>query len=128
MATELSAALLQFIRHCVPTYQAAEVLLFLAANPDRDFSPEDIVVAMRPTVVTYPAVREYTALFAESGLISETQGRFRYQPANREIEDALGALVHAYNEQPVTLIRTIYRIADSKIQSFSDSFKLREED
>jgi hypothetical protein len=127
MATELSARLLQFIRQCVPTYQAAEVLLFLAANPDHDFSPEEIVVAMRPSVITYPAVIEYTALFAESALISETDGRFRYQPATRELEEALGALAHAYNERPVTLIRTIYRIADSKIQAFSDSFKLRED-
>lgn len=127
MAPELSAALLQFIRQCVPTYQAAEVLLFLAANPDRDFSPEEIVVGMRPSVVTYPAVREYAVLFAESGLIRETHGRFRYQPATRELEEALGSLAHAYNERPVTLIRTIYGVADSKIQAFSDSFKLRKD-
>jgi hypothetical protein len=40
MADALPASLLQFIRHAVPTYQAAEVLLFFAANPERTFKPE----------------------------------------------------------------------------------------
>lgn len=127
MADALPASLLQFIRHAVPTYQAAEVLLFFASNPERTFKPEEIVVAMRPTVVTVPAVREYTTLFVARGLLTEQDGDFGYAPASRELEDAIGELTHAYNERPVTLIGTIYRIADSTIQSFSDSFKLRKD-
>jgi hypothetical protein len=127
MPAELPPKLLQFIRQWVPTYQAAEVLLFFAANPEGSFKPEEIVVGMRPTVVTMPAVREYAALFTASGAVVEHDGKFHYQPATRELEEAIGELAHAYNERPVTLIGTIYRIADSKIQSFSDSFKLRED-
>ena len=66
MAGELPfpQSLLEFIQSCVPTFQAAEVLLFFASHPDRDFSVEEVVVCMRPTVITVPAVKEYTALFA----------------------------------------------------------------
>ena len=127
MSTDLPEALLRFIELCVPTYQAAEVLLFFAAHPDGEWSPEEAVVAMRPAVVTVPAMREYAALFADKSLLAETDGRFRYDPSP-ELERSLGELVRAYNEKPVTLIRAIYRIADSKIQSFADAFKLRKDD
>jgi hypothetical protein len=126
MASNLSQSLIEFIHECVPTYQAAELLLFFASRPDADFGPEDIVVAMRPVVITVPAVKEYTSLFVHQGLIQQSQGRYRYGPATEPLERGIGELAHAYNEKPVTLIRAIYRIADNKIQSFADSFKLRE--
>lgn len=127
MAGSLSTSLIDFIHRYVPTYQAAEVLLFFAAHPDRDFSAEEIVVAMRPVVITVPAIEEYTSLFANKGLIRQAQGRYTYSPTSAELERGIGELAHAYNEKPVTLIRFIYRLTDSTIQSFADSFKLRED-
>jgi len=59
MPTGLPETLLRFVQAFVPTYQAAEVLLFFAANPGRDFSPEEIVSAMRPVVLAEPSVKEY---------------------------------------------------------------------
>jgi hypothetical protein len=118
-------SLLELIQSCVPTLQAAEVLLFFASHPDREFSAEEVVVCMRPAVITVPAVKEYTALFTAYRLVTDANGRFRYGPLSSELEHAIGELARAYNERPVTLIRVIYRIADSKIQSFADSFKLR---
>jgi hypothetical protein len=47
--------------------------------------------------------------------------------ASSALEQAIGELGRAYNERPVTLSGAIYRIADSKIQSFSDSFRLRDD-
>lgn len=127
MGDNLSRSLIEFINECVPTYQAAELLLFFAAHPDGDFSVEEIVVAMRPVVITVPAVREYVSLFGDKGLIVEAQGRYRYGPSTGELERGIGELAHAYNERPVTLIRAVYQIADGKIQSFADSFKLKED-
>ena len=126
MTDDLSRSLIEFINECIPTYQAAELLLFLAAHPEGDFSVEDIVVSMRPVVITMPAVKEYTSLFVLKGLIRQSEGRYKYDPSDQR-EGGIGELAHAYNEKPVTLIRTIYHIADSKIQSFADSFKLRED-
>lgn len=62
MPVDLPPRLVQFIRQCIPTLQAAEVLLFFAANPDRELKPEEVVVAIRPIVVTVPAVKEYAGL------------------------------------------------------------------
>lgn len=128
MTEPLPASLIDFIHRCVPTYQAAEILLFFAAHPDSDFSIEEIVVAMRPVVVTVPAIKEYTSLFVNKGLIRQASGRYTYGPATEELERGIGELAHAYNEKPVTLIQLIYRLADSTIQSFADSFNLKRDD
>jgi hypothetical protein len=127
MAETLPQSLIEFIHDCIPTYQAAELLLFFAAHPEGDYSAEDIVVAMRPVVITVPAVKEYASLFVEKRLICHSDGRYRYGPSTENLERGIGELAHAYNEKPVTLIRAVYRIADSKIRSFADSFKLRED-
>lgn len=127
MSTELPESLLQFVRAFIPTYQSAEVLLFLAANPDRDFSPAEVVESMRPIVVSASAIAEYAAHFTAKGLLAEQDNRYRYNPSP-ELERDIVELAHAYNHRPVTLIGAIYRIADSKIQSFADAFKLRKEE
>jgi hypothetical protein len=112
MADELSSRLLELIRSSIPTFQAAEALLFFASNRDRDFSAEEIVVAMRPREITDVAAREYAALFTARRLVSEVNGRFRYAPVSSELERGVGELAYAYNQKPVTLIVSIYRVAD----------------
>ena len=81
---------MQFVQAFVPTYQAAELLLFFAANPGLDFSPEELVSAMRAVVVAEPAVREYTAHFAAKAALrargtlqiqSDARARAQYQRA-----------------------------------------------
>ena len=78
--------------------------------------------------MTAPAVLEYMALLQTSHIVAAIEGRFRYSPATRELEAAVGELGRTYNERPVTLIAAIYRIADGKIQSFADALKLRRTD
>jgi hypothetical protein len=126
MTADLPQALLRFIQSSIPTYQAAEVLLFLAAHPEREWKPEEIVVAMRPVVITVPAVKEYIALFKARGIVTDRDACFQYAPSSPDVEHGIAALAHAYNERPVTLIAAIYRIADDSIQSFADSFKLKD--
>ena len=128
MAAPLPTSLIDFIHDCVPTYHAAEVLLFFAAHPDRDFSIEEVVVAMSPVAITLPAATQYTSIFVSKGLIRQTHERYTYRPATEELERGVCELAHAYKEKPVTLIRFIYRLADSTIQSFADSFKLRKDE
>jgi hypothetical protein len=106
MTTALPETLLRFIQACIPTFQSAQVLLFLMNHSDRDFAPEEIVTAMRPTVVRLSSVKEYTALFARHHILSEYAGRFRYS-APADVEDSIHELARAYNEQPVTLIRAV---------------------
>jgi hypothetical protein len=106
MTSALPDTLLHFIQTCIPTFQSAQVLLFLVNHRDRDFAPEEIVTAMRPVVVRLSSVKEYAALFARHNIVSEHAGRYRYS-APADVEHSVHALARAYNEQPVTLIRAV---------------------
>ena len=90
----------------------------------------ELIEALRPTAVTEPVVRESLALFTSQGILSETpEGTILYRPDSPALERALDLLVRAYNERPVTLIRTVYAIADAKkIQAFADAFKIKKDE
>jgi hypothetical protein len=115
MTPDLPETLLKFLHSNIPTFQAADALLFFAQHRDRDFTAEEVVVGMRPRMISLATVKEYVALFTERRLITESGGRFRYRPASWELECRVGELSHAYNEKPVTLISAIYQVADGHI-------------
>lgn len=117
MTPDLPETLLKFLHTNIPTFQAADALLFFAQNRDRDFSAEEVVVAMRPRIISLSAVREYVVLFTEQRLVAESNGRFRYRPASWELECRVGELSSAYNERSVTLISAIYHVADGHLDT-----------
>ncbi|HEY5792614.1 MAG TPA: hypothetical protein VIS74_04905 [Chthoniobacterales bacterium] len=71
-------------------------------------------------------IEGYLANFQSMKLVVPRGGGFVFAPASEELRLAVDALEAAYNQRPVTLIRTIYALADHKIQSFADSFKIKE--
>lgn len=99
-------------------------------NQDVSRTVPELIEALRPTAVTEPVVRESLALLRTQGILSESpEGNILYRPDSPALERALGLLVRAYNERPVTLIRTVYAIADAKkIQAFADAFKLKKDE
>lgn len=106
---------------------ALETLVTLARKPDAIWSAEDLHVRiprLSPTTLGL-----YLTELAEQGIVAAESGGFRYRPASPTIEAAIAGLCKAYNERPVTLIRTVYSIADQRqIQSFADAFRLRKEE
>jgi len=46
-------------------------------------------------------------------------------PFGEEHRAHLDTLARAYNERPVTLVRIIYALRDSRIRSFAEAFRLR---
>jgi hypothetical protein len=119
MAGELSETLRAFLCENIPTVQAAELLLFFAENRDRGFSAEDVVLALRPRIITVDAVREYAASFTERSLLTETDGRFKYA-ATQDLDHGVCELLRAYTERPVSLIIAIHHIALGHIESLTD--------
>src|SRR5262245_40597213 len=121
MTEELPDSLLELIHASIPTYQAAEALLFLAAHRDRDFNVDEIVVGMRPSVIIADAMAAYGELFTAAQLVTGPNGRFRYNPVSTALERSVCELLHAYNERPVTLITTIYQLAGGSTPTASSS-------
>lgn len=124
-AADLSPALVRFLQASIPSFSAAEILLFLVEHADREWAPEALAGAMQPTAVSLPEVEQSLALFRTQGLVREQPaGHFRYAASS---DQAVAELAQAYRERPVTLIRTIYALADLRIQSFADAFRLKKD-
>jgi hypothetical protein len=117
----------RFLRAAVPTVDAAEVLLVLQRDAERWWSAEEVVGALAPSVsLTASAAAGCFAVFQTSGLIAAgPDKRVQYRPRTGELDAHVATLAQAYRERPVTLIRVIYALRDSKIQSFADAFRLK---
>jgi hypothetical protein len=81
---------------------------------DADFS-DDFCRFIQVHVPSVPAAEALIALWRERGA------------AEPGMEGYVRTLAQAYEERPVTLIRLIYALRDSKIRSFADAFKLRKD-
>ncbi|HEX6157857.1 MAG TPA: hypothetical protein VFZ54_17660 [Burkholderiales bacterium] len=117
----------RFLRAAVPTVDAAEALLLLQREPERWWSAEELSGALLPSV-SLPAAEaaSYLARFQANGLVAVgPDKRAQYRTAHSELEKNVITLAQAYRERPVTLIRVIYALRDSKILSFADAFKLK---
>jgi hypothetical protein len=123
---DFSEELQSFIQETIPTLDAAELLLLLAARPDREHSIDSIIESMHPTIVTDTALRRYLQQFQAQGLVHVRENdAFRYAPATPELDAAVRALTRVFNERPVTLVRIIYGPKDEKIRSFAEAFRIK---
>ena len=111
----------------MPGVDAAELLLLLKAEPERWWSAAEAVAALRASVTLAEAeAARHFDTFAATGLAAiGPDGRAQYRPGSESIGAHVATLEQAYRERPVTLIRVIYALRDTKIQSFADAFKLR---
>lgn len=125
--SDFSERFCQFIQTTVPTVDAAEVLLALAAQPERWWDAAQLAEALRPssTLTTGAATRHLETFHARGLLAAEPPDRFQYRPASEDLAAQVVTLAQAYTERPVTLIRIIYALRDAKIRSFAEAFKVR---
>jgi hypothetical protein len=114
----------RFLRGSVSAVEAAELLFLYMRDPRRAWTPAEAASATGPGISEADASR-YLAAFHDQLLVSTQGGGFRYQPATADIDSYARTLQRLYRERPVTLIRVIYGLRDSKIQSFADAFRLR---
>ena len=106
---DFSDAFCRFVQAHLPSVERAEVLIAAFRGADA------------PGETGTPADRQ--ALRA-AGLLDE---HLRYKPAGEDLDALVRTLAQAYEQRPVTLIRLIYALRDSKIRSFADAFKLRKD-
>jgi hypothetical protein len=104
----------EFIRTYVPSFRAAQILVFVATNRDRDFSAAEVVDAMRFDPDLESTVKDYLAFWNARHLLTETGGRFVYRQAS-DHERAIEELRRSYRERPVTLTTAIYLLASSQV-------------
>jgi len=117
----------RFLRTAIPTVDGAELLLLLSRERERWWSAQEAVAALQPGVSLAEAdAARYLGAFQAGGLLAVgPDKRVQYRAATPALEAHVRMLEQAYRERPVTLIRVIYALRDSSIQSFADAFKLK---
>lgn len=120
---EFSDTFCRFLQECIPAVDAGELLLVFHRRPDASFTVQEAVSKLGPGIA-HDDAEKYARVFAARGILAADGGRLRYRP---DCADAASVetLAQAYLQRPVTLVRVIYALRDSKIQTFADAFKLR---
>ena len=123
-SSDLPENLNRFIQYCLPTFSAAEILVYLARHPAEAHSAQTIVGALQHRGMMVSTSEEYLARFLSLGLVARQRpGFYMFRPKSRELDEAVKALVVAFNERSVTLIRTIYLLTDHPLPSFADTLR-----
>lgn len=117
----------RFLRTVVPTVDAAELLLLLQREPQRWWAAQEAAAALAPGVsISEADVARYFGIFQAGALLAVgPDKRVQFRPGFAALDAHVRTLEQAYRERPVTLIRVIYALRDTSIQSFADAFKLR---
>jgi hypothetical protein len=125
--SDFSDEFCRFIQTTLPSVTSAEVLLHVYTGREQTWDPREIPARLPAGVVVSEAdIRSGLDLLRARGLISVgPDGRIQYRPESGALDAMVQTLARAYNERPVTLIRMIYALRDSKIRSFADAFKIR---
>jgi hypothetical protein len=116
-----------FIKNCIPSLDAAELIIFLADHPNKKWKPEEIVLELSHRMADL-VIKKNIALFYAQGLLAKAMdGTFQYFPNSPNLSESVRLLTRAYNQRPVTLIRMIHAVNDHKIQSFADAFIIKKD-
>jgi hypothetical protein len=120
---EFSDEFCRFLQTAIPAVDAAELLLLFYGRPDAWLGAQDALAKLGPGIAPGD-VQKYLEAFVGKGLLESAEGKYRYRadPASAAHVETLS---QAYLQRPVTLIRVIYALRDTKIQTFADAFKLR---
>ena len=104
------------------------MLLFVVRRRGVACAATDVAAALHGSV-SIPAVAHYLDELAAQDILTGTRETgYAYGSAPAGITRAVDQLVKAYNERPVTLIRTVYDAADnSSIKRFADAFRIRKD-
>jgi hypothetical protein len=120
---EFSDEFCRFIQTTIPAVPVAELLLLLRERPEASLTAEEALTRLGPGIALGEVAKHLDTLEAR-GLLARDDKRYRYRPESELAQHADGLAI-AYAQRPVTLIRVIYALRDSSIQSFADAFKLR---
>jgi len=116
----------RFIQATIPSVEAAELLLVLVRRHDAELNAAAAVAELpRGVALAEAQAAGLLETFQARGLVARAPGGFRYAPSTGELRAHAEMLAQAYNQRPVTLIRIIYALRDTKIQSFAEAFRLR---
>lgn len=119
----------RFLDEHIESLEQLEILRVIAEDPAREWRVSELAAEIQaePSV----AASHVTAL-AGRGLViaSSREGETvaRHGTATPELGGRLAAVLTAYRERPVTMIKLVYARANERLRAFSDAFRLRKKE
>ena len=115
---------LAFVHTEVGSVWALELLIFLKANPERNFRRDELVLQLRSSSM---AVAQALTRLRSNGFVEETPGgTYCFAPRSPRHVDMAAAIERISFEKPMTLVKAIAEIPNEKLRNFSDAFKIRD--
>jgi hypothetical protein len=113
--------LMAFIKRCIPSVWALDVLLLVRRSPARTWSAGELVGELRASDTVVLGVLDG---LQRDGLVARDEdGRFHFAPVADLLEELTVALAEAYAERPVAVINAIVS-TDANLQTLADAFRL----
>ena len=120
--TGVPASVRGFISSHIVSVAQLEVLLLLRAAADMPWLAWEVARAL----VTQPeAAAGWLEDLRQRRLASESEGTYRYTPANEELDGIVDALAESYANYRVAVIGLIFARPSERITSFADAFRIR---
>jgi hypothetical protein len=117
----------QFIIDHIDSVMQLEMLLLVAAPPQRAWTAKDLADLLR---IDPAWVETQLRAMTAGGLVVAQQpdpAAFRYEPRSAELSQAVDELAKTYADRRVTVIGLIFAKPIDKIRSFADAFRLRKD-
>jgi hypothetical protein len=119
--TGVPAPVRRFIASHIVSVAQLEVLLLLRAAADKEWTPAEVARAL---VTQREAATGWLEDLTDRGLATDKDGRYRYTPADRELEAAVDALAESYASYRVAVIGLIFSRPNPRIAGFADAFRI----
>ena len=119
----------RFLDEHIESLEQLEILRVIAEDPAREWRASELAAEIQAEPSA--AAAHVTAL-AGRGLViaSSEEGEIaaRHGTATPELGGRLAAVLAAYRERPVTMIKLVYARANERLKAFSDAFRLRKKE
>ena len=115
--------ILAFIRTCIPSVWALELLLALRRSPNKAGTCDEMVKELRSSTV---AVRDAIAGLQKAGLVVEEGGLCSYRPASPAIDQIAANIEKLYAVKPAAVVKAIVTAPNERLHLFADSFRLKD--
>jgi hypothetical protein len=120
--TGVPAAVRGFIASHIVSVAQLEVLLMLRAAGDKEWTAPEMARAL---VAQSEATAEWLEDLRQRGLASESKGKYRYTPANDDLDRIVDELAESYAKYRVAVIGLIFARPSERITLFADAFRIR---
>ena len=118
----LPAPVKRFIAGHIDSVGQLEVLLLLRAAADKEWTPPEVARAL---VTNLDSAAGFLRRLDADGLLSRTGDRFRYSPADEEVERAVDGVAESYANYRVAVIGLIFSKPGDHVRDFPEAFRLR---